>query len=241
MVSQLLSRCGVYMGPEKVLTVSAPDNRDGFWEDDAFVKLNDEILRHFSGGWDSPPLLEQGWEKSPTLRSIRRCGKKLIRERRNLRIWGWKDPRSSITLSFWKRLIPGLKVVVCLRHPWEVARSLHRRNELPIPGGLALWRTYQCSLLAAAAPSERIITHYDSHFADPGAEIARIADFLALPQSQALANELSTTCKDYLRNNRFDNGSPDAFLPRPIADLYSEMCGQAGPVYRKTTHPISTG
>ena len=44
MVSQILSRLGVYMGPEKVLTVSAPDNQDGFWEDDAFVEINDEIL-----------------------------------------------------------------------------------------------------------------------------------------------------------------------------------------------------
>jgi hypothetical protein len=112
---------------------------------------------------------------------------------------------------------------------------------MSIPAGLALWRTYQCRLLAATTPSDRIITHYDSHFADPGAEVARIADFLSLPQSHALANELSTTCKDHLRNNRFENGSPDAFLPQPIADLYSEMCDQAGSVYRKTTHPILTG
>ena len=180
-------------------------------------------------------------EKALALRRHLPRANNLIQERRSLNVWGWKDPRSSITLPFWKSLIPALKVVVCLRHPWEVARSLNRRNEMPIPAGLALWRTYQCSLLAATTCSERIITHYDSHFADPGAEIARIADFLALPQSHALANVLSTTCKDYLRNNRIANGSPDAFISQPITDLYSEMCGQTGPVYRKTKHSMLTG
>ncbi len=241
MVSQLLSRCGVYMGPEQVLTVSAPDNRDGFWEDDAFVKLNDEILHHFSGGWDAPPLLQHGWEHAAGLSPIRRRAKNLIHERRRLRIWGWKDPRSSLTLPFWKSIIPALKVVVCLRHPWEVAQSLNRRNKMPISTGLALWRAYQSSLLAATTPADRIITHYDSHFADPGTEIARITDFLSLPHSPALLNELSATCKEHLRINRFENGSPDAFLPQPIADLYSELCEQAGPVFCKTTRPVLIG
>jgi hypothetical protein len=231
MVSQLISRCGVYMGPEKVLTVSASDKQDGFWEDDALVKINDELLRHFSGAWDSPPMLQYGWEKSSALRALRRRGKNLIHERRSFPIWGWKDPRTSITLPFWKNLIPALKVVVCLRHPWEVARSLNRRNDMPMPAGLALWRAYQCSLLAATTPDDRIITHYDSHFADPAAEIARLADFLALPEAHTLANKLSTTCKDHLRNNRIENDPPESCLPQPIADLYSQMRAQAGPVY----------
>jgi len=241
MVSQLLSRSGIYMGPESVLTVSALDNQDGFWEDGAFVKLNDEILLHFSGGWDSPPPMEQGWERVPTLSAIRRRAKNLVRERSRRRVWGWKDPRSSITLPFWKSLIPGLKVVVCLRHPWEVAQSLNRRNNMSIPAGLTLWRAYQYRLLAATAPSDRIITHYDSHFSDPGAEIARIMDFLSLPNSPAFLSEVSSTCKVHLRNNRYENGSPEAFLSQPIADLYFEMCDQAGPVYCKTTHPILLG
>ena len=237
MVSQVLSRFGVYMGPENVLTVSAEDNQDGFWEDDAFVKLNDEILRFFSGAWDAPPAVERGWEYARGLSSIRRSAKQLLHKRTDLRVWGWKDPRTSLTLPFWKRLIPGLRIVVCLRHPSEVAQSLNRRNRMPISAGLELWRTYQSRLLAATAPAERIITHYDSHFADPAAEIARIADFLGVAQAPALPEELSAACKEHLRNNRVENGSPGAILPGPIADLYSELCEQAGPVFRRIVKP----
>ena len=214
MVSQLLSRFGVYMGPENVLKVSAEDNRDGFWEDDAFVKLNDEILHYFSGAWDAPPVVERGWEHAAGLLPIGRRAKRLLRMRRGLSVWGWKDPRTSLTLPFWKRLIPGLKTVVCLRHPGEVAQSLNRRNGMPISAGLELWRTYQSRLLAATAQAERIITHYDSHFADPAGEIARIADFLGLVQSPALLEGLSATCKGHLRNNRLEDGSPDAIIAR---------------------------
>ena len=104
---------------------------------------------------------------------------------------------------------------------------------MPISAGLELWRTYQSRLLAATAQAERIITHYDSHFADPAGEIARIADFLGLVQSPALLEGLSATCKGHLRNNRLEDGSPGAILPGPIADLYFELCEQAGPVFRR--------
>jgi len=232
MVSQVLSRMGVYMGPDEVLRVSADDNRDGFWEDDAFVCLNDEILRHLAGAWDAPPAFERGWERASVPRPITRRAKKLIRKRTGFAAWGWKDPRTSLVLPFWQSLIPGLKVIVCLRHPWEVARSLNRRNQMPIAAGLELWRAYQASVLAATHSRERIITHYDSHFADPAAEIARIADFLGVAQSPALLEELSATCKGNLRHNRLDNDSPDAALPRPVGDLYLELCEEAGPVFR---------
>lgn len=88
MVAQLLSRCGVYMGPENVLTVSAADNQDGFWEDDAFVRVNEEILQHFFGGWDLPPRLEDGWENAAEISGIRRRARQLIDQRRAQRFWG---------------------------------------------------------------------------------------------------------------------------------------------------------
>ena len=103
MVSQLLSRFGVYMGPEKVLTVSAEDNRDGFWEDDAFVKLNDEILHYFSGAWDAPPVVERGWEHAAGLLPIGRRAKRLLRMRGSLRV-GVERPANLAHASFLETL-----------------------------------------------------------------------------------------------------------------------------------------
>ncbi len=227
MVAQTLSRCGVYMGPLEVLTVSAPDNQDGFWEDSEFVAVNDEILRLFSGSWDRPPQLEKGWENAAELLELRRRARRVIRRHNAHRAWGWKDPRSSITIPFWSSLMPGLKVVICLRHPWEVAQSLRRRNDMPIPTGLALWKEYQERALSGSNPTNRVITHYESHFVDPQAELRRLLAFLGLPSSPAVLAEATTTFKDRLRTNRYGAGSETPAIPPPIAELYRAMRAEA--------------
>jgi hypothetical protein len=122
MVSNTLSRCGIYLGPEDVLKRAGADNELGFWENDAFVAINDDLLRQVFGGWDAPPVWFNGWENEPHLESLRERARQLIDQHRDRPIWGWKDPRSSLTLPFWKRLIPDLKVVICLRNPLEVAQ-----------------------------------------------------------------------------------------------------------------------
>jgi hypothetical protein len=237
MAAQLLSRCGVYMGPKDVLTVSAADNQDGFWEDDAFVGVNEELLRHFFGGWDLPPRLQPGWESADEISALRERARDLIEQRRIHRFWGWKDPRTSITLPFWRSLIPELKVVICLRHPWEVAQSLHRRNYMSIPFGLTLWEAYQKLVLAGASPANRLITHYNSHFHDPRGELERILAFLGRRISPAALQQAVATCKDRLRNNRYEAGLAKIALPQSIAEIYSEMCAQAGPVYADAMDP----
>ena len=41
----------------------------------------------------------------------------------------WKDPRTSLFLDLWTEILPDAKVIVCLRHPYQVHRSLLRRGE----------------------------------------------------------------------------------------------------------------
>ena len=41
-------------------------------------------------------------------------------------VWGWKDPRNSLTLPFWQDLLPGLKTLIMVRNPLEVAHSMKR-------------------------------------------------------------------------------------------------------------------
>jgi hypothetical protein len=45
------------------------------------------------------------------------------------------------------------------------------------------------------------------------------------------------TCKDRLRNNRYEAGLAKIALPQSIAEIYSEMCAQAGPVYADAMDP----
>jgi hypothetical protein len=42
--------------------------------------------------------------------------------------WGWKDPRTTLTLPTWLGVFPGLKVIHVVRHGMDVARSLNKRS-----------------------------------------------------------------------------------------------------------------
>ncbi|MFW6114380.1 MAG: hypothetical protein ACOC7K_01425, partial [bacterium] len=64
-----------------------------------------------------------------------------------------KETRFCLTLPAW--LDAGAHVerlVICLRHPHAVARSLRRRNRAPLPLGVRLWREHNERLLTAVGP-----------------------------------------------------------------------------------------
>src|SRR5512141_1502286 len=67
LVAALLHACGVFVGPEHELTKPATDNQAGHFENLDFVKLNDDIISHFGGSWNDPPVFPPGWELSADL------------------------------------------------------------------------------------------------------------------------------------------------------------------------------
>ena len=53
------------------------------------------------------------------------------------------------------------KVIFCVRHPVEVARSLLERDSIPIQVGLALWELYNVSVCSGFADRELHVVRYD--------------------------------------------------------------------------------
>src|SRR5258706_14429387 len=112
MVARLLNLCGYYLGPDEEFALPAADNPGGFWENARFVDINERILGALGGGWDCPP---RDLEKvaSEGLNSLQSEARLLIDEMNQHAPWGWKDPRSSLTLPFWNSVLT-TKLVVCL-------------------------------------------------------------------------------------------------------------------------------
>jgi len=179
MLTRLLHRSGLDLGPENDLMPAASDNPDGFWENLRFVQLNDEVLNAVGAAWDLPP-----WEKETfdgaSLQPLRAKAKLLIERLSEKAVWGWKDPRNCLTLPFWQSLLPGLKTIIIIRNPLEVAYSMHKRNGTSYALGLRLWEIYNRHLLAETSPAERIIAHYQTFFEEPEAELRKIANFIGL-------------------------------------------------------------
>lgn len=118
LVTQMLYRCGLNLGPREQLMLPSSNNTDGFWENLRFVRLNERLLTANGGTWFAPPATLRPTEQ------LTAEAKSIVAQFQGREPWGWKDPRNSLTLPFWKTLLPSMKVLVCVRHPAETASSL---------------------------------------------------------------------------------------------------------------------
>lgn len=120
--------------------------------------------------------------------------------------WGWKDPRTTLTLPVWVRIFPQARYLSVLRNGIDVAISIHRRSRkqqaklrnrvFPVDYSRAtldfetcfrLWEAYISSALehrALIAPERHLEVRYEDLLAEPVAELRRITDWIGHPVSQ---------------------------------------------------------
>ena len=234
MLTRLLHACGLYLGPKEALMPPQTDNPDGFWEHLGFVALNDELLDALGGAWDLPPKGDEKFSDAPRMDSLRMKGRLLIEGVSSKDVWGWKDPRNSLTLPFWQELLPELKTLIMVRNPLEVAYSMRKRNGTSYAFGLRLWEIYNRRLIEAAGNHERLFTHYDLFFQKPERELQRIANFIGLPDAKIRgAAELVATRR---RHTHFSiDQLVDAGVSGEVVELYRTLIAQASFTERKTS------
>jgi hypothetical protein len=228
MVTMLLHKSGLYLGPESDFHTPGPANPEGHLENRRFYKINQRILHQLGGGWDYPPPPPTNWTTGP-LAKTKVEAETLLQKFVGREPWGWKDPRNCLTLPFWQAILGTVRVVVVVRNPLEVAESLRKRNGFSRALSLALWHAHNQRLLDAVAPSDRIITHYDMHFQDPERELRRLLSFLELPVDEEIVAEASATGLSELRHYRLttrDLVEADGVAPA-IVTLYRDICAEA--------------
>ncbi len=227
MVAHLLHDCGLDLGPKEKWDTLAYSNPDGFWEHVDFLNINDEILARFDGGWDFPPSLPENWHRSEKLQNLRDRAQNLIAQFVDKQFWGWKDPRNSLTLPFWKDIVPDLKVIHCVRSPIEVRKSLRSRGSNSGKFSLSLWDDYTNSLIINAKNSPYLVTNYHNYFISSFDETTRLLDFIGLDVPKG---ELENIVKVVIKPSLFNQTSTlDELLDMPDStkDLYIQVCKEA--------------
>jgi GT2 family glycosyltransferase len=237
MLTRLLHACGLYLGPKEELMPAQADNPDGFWEHLGFVAVNDELLNALGGAWDLPPKVDENFS-DPRLDPVRMKARLLIERFDSKKVWGWKDPRNSLALPFWRELLPQLKTLIIVRNPLEVAHSMRERNGTSYSLGLRLWEIYNRRLFETTSEEDRLITHYDRFFENPEAELGRIVDFTGLPDTKII--EAAPLVTKRRRHTRFTvEHLIDAGVALEVIELYRALISEASDS-REKKHALST-
>jgi hypothetical protein len=178
-ITGALGRLGLAVPAPDDLVSGRPDN-PVHYESRALTDVDDAVLGAAGGTWSAPPVLNPGWDRSPSVTSVM--------ERARPAAWRafpaggpvvWKDPRMCLLLPLWRNVLPGAVTVVYVwRSPLAVARSLGSRQGFTVSHGLALWDRYNRAALAALAGHEVFVVRYEEMLAAPESTLGPLARWL---------------------------------------------------------------
>jgi hypothetical protein len=240
MTMRVLNLLGVHVGLEEGLVEPGPGGPKGFWERREIIGLNDRLLRSQGGSWRRPPQLPPGWESTDELAREREEARAILAEAfAGQPLWGWKDPRGSLTTAFWQKLVPKLRFVVCLRNPIDAADSLapppdkreegfyYSRRGFGGERAYRLWATYLSRALTNTEGCPRILVSYEEFFDDLDAVVERLARFVDRRPPQP-GEEARRSIEDFVDSGLRHYRTPgeevlrDERLPLEVAALYTE-------------------
>src|SRR5271166_2912402 len=196
--SHLLSALGVDMtdkiaGPGNARVT--PDNPRGHWKRWEIVEFHNRILglfnRDYLGRFHdfAQPV---AWWADPRVAKIRREIVAFLEERVGDGYFGFKDPRTVRLMPVWHQIFNELKltpkIVLCLRNPAQVARSLNARDGLDPEIGEYRWLVHMIDFFRYIIKFDFCTVEYEEWFNNPSANIEKLQKFLDLSWQQSEAD-----------------------------------------------------
>lgn len=201
-------------------------NPDGHWESTSLVNFNDRLLATAGQNWWTPCPAERN--TSDNLASIGSCTNRAVRIFRHAfgerGGWLWKDPRLTVLLPFWDRVLGVQPLLIPYRDPLEVAASIARRDRLSLDVCLAIWERHSRHMLTTAAGHPVLFADYALLTEQSDSWFGNLVEFCAKSGLNVAESELGSTT----RVRRIARPSVDAVLTRNQADLAEVIAGLDG-------------
>lgn len=156
-------------------------------------EVNDRLVMGGNGNWARLPIMPvaEVMQHERTVRDY--IEKKAYKKYRaagydGVSRWGFKDPRTCVTLPLFMRLFPNAQLVHILRNAEDVARSLAARNkqDLGVVQDLAFWKELRRQYIERVFEFGRAHPgYYEFHYEDfchhPVEEMEKVFAFLNQP------------------------------------------------------------
>ena len=173
-LTSLLDRMGFHAGPDESLMPADDHNARGYWELGELQAFNEKLLSALGASWTDVLDLDP--------RRLNETARARFQERARLFVghldsfgpWVIKDPRLCLLLPVWLEMLDRPVCILIHRHPLAVARSLSRRNGLPILVGIALWEKYNLAALEYSRELPRALVSYRDLIDNPAGTAAEL-------------------------------------------------------------------
>ncbi len=173
----------------KDLLPSDPDNESGYWESRELLGVNRALLDAAGTTWFDDLPISDTWFRSSAAEGLRPRALALVEHLfRTEALVALKDPRLCRLWPFWQSIFEELqilpRVILAVRHPMAVARSLNTRAERPEIRSAAitcaakshlLWLRYVLESERQTRAAVRSVATYDGLLAHPAETTARVA------------------------------------------------------------------
>jgi len=235
--SHLLSALGVDMAdniPGPGATSPVPSNPRGHWERWEIVEFHDRILglfnRGYSGGFHDFAL-PVAWWADPRVVEIRREILAFLEKRMGNVYFGFKDPRTVRLMPVWHQIFKELKlapkVVLCLRNPAQIARSLNARDGLDPEIGEYRWLVHMIDFFRYSSNLDFCTVEYEEWFNNPLANIEKLQKFLDLQWQQSEA-DLGLVLSGIIDSSARHDDSDRREASQPLVRTLYKLAGRAG-------------
>lgn len=148
-----------------------PDNVKGHWEPERLVDLHDKLLSEAGTRWDDISRFPATFDPERLAHYKAEIVRILAEEYGDAPLLVVKDPRMCRLMPLWRQVLDQVgaqaRFVIPLRNPLEVARSLEKRNGLPLVHGCLLWLRDLLDAEYETRGAQRVFVHYHDLLHDP--------------------------------------------------------------------------
>tara|TARA_R110000868_G_scaffold102678_1_gene282841 strand:+ start:20730 stop:21845 length:1116 start_codon:yes stop_codon:yes gene_type:complete len=205
-------------------------NSRGYWESARINHFNERLLFQAGSKWNDWSHLNVDWLNSEEVAQFSTESIALLRsEFDSEELFAIKDPRICRIVPFWiqalRKFGASPSVILVMRHPVEVAFSLHNRDQMPFIDGVMLWLR---SVLDAEHDSRglrRNFTRYDDLLSDWRFTVNKLSVDLVLRWPVALdiaAPEIEKFISADLKHNS-SRSLRDIELPNELSEWAAEV------------------
>ncbi len=210
------------------------DNPKGYFESVQIYEIHERLLAAAGTNWFGIESLPADWFHSAEASAfVDELVAAVRQDYGDAATFVVKDPRMCRLMPLWRQVLDKVsaqaRFAIPLRNPLEVARSLEKRDGLPLAHGCLLWLCHVLDAERETRGSRRVFFHYHDLLSDPARMAARIASQLTeetLALNERDERDISSLIDPELRHHVAEPKQlhrPEAFYPW-LWDSYEASC-----------------